>query len=195
MTGLALAVALSTASYPSAYRAVCRDLQQRAAAEAAVICERCLTLDPAAKDCVLKGGRKLKGAKAVPAPTVVLPPEPGAPPQSELADACTQSYLQGKDAKAQETCKRCLEAEAGNKVCSAALKLAEDRLAVALMPLRRRRRAATFNAEQHYLSGVVFFQEDEFLKAKQDWQLCLKLEPARADCQAGVERLDRMGVK
>lgn len=44
-------------------------------------------------------------------------------------------------------------------------------------------------SQQHYLSGVVFFQKGDYGKAQAEWTLACRLDPANVDAQAGLKRL------
>ncbi|OGR84691.1 MAG: hypothetical protein A3J74_06035 [Elusimicrobia bacterium RIFCSPHIGHO2_02_FULL_57_9] len=48
------------------------------------------------------------------------------------------------------------------------------------------------SAEQHYLSGVIFFQKGDYDKARDEWNLAKKLDAANADAQAGLERIEKL---
>ncbi|MFH2204488.1 MAG: thermonuclease family protein [Elusimicrobiota bacterium] len=42
---------------------------------------------------------------------------------------------------------------------------------------------------KHWNSGIIHFQKLDYKKAKAEWEICLTLDPANADCQAGLTRL------
>ncbi len=48
------------------------------------------------------------------------------------------------------------------------------------------------NAQQHYLNGVVSFQQKQYDKAKYEWTLCKDLDPSNLDCDSGLRRIDAM---
>ena len=48
------------------------------------------------------------------------------------------------------------------------------------------------SSQQHYLSGVIFFQKSDYEKAKNEWVQAKQLDPGNSDAQAGLERIDRI---
>jgi Tfp pilus assembly protein PilF len=44
-------------------------------------------------------------------------------------------------------------------------------------------------AQQHYLSGMIYFQKGDYAKAKEEWSLCQQLDPENPEVRAGLERL------
>lgn len=49
-------------------------------------------------------------------------------------------------------------------------------------------------SQQHYLSGMIYFQKGDYLKARLEWKLALTLDPSNADAQAGLDRLDKLSL-
>jgi tetratricopeptide (TPR) repeat protein len=47
-------------------------------------------------------------------------------------------------------------------------------------------------SQQHYLSGVIFFQKGDYDKARDEWNLAKQLDPGNSDAQAGLERIDKL---
>ncbi|MBI4057389.1 MAG: hypothetical protein HY399_07595 [Elusimicrobia bacterium] len=47
-------------------------------------------------------------------------------------------------------------------------------------------------AQQHYLNGVVHFQNGDFQKARDEWILAKQLDPSHSDADAGLRRIDQM---
>lgn len=45
-------------------------------------------------------------------------------------------------------------------------------------------------AEQHYLSGVIFFQKGDYDKARSEWLAARQDDPSNEDAEAGLQRLD-----
>ena len=48
------------------------------------------------------------------------------------------------------------------------------------------------DAQQHYLSGIVFYQKGNYARARDEWKLALRFDPKMSDAQAGLERVDRL---
>jgi hypothetical protein len=44
-------------------------------------------------------------------------------------------------------------------------------------------------SQQHYLSGVVYFQQGKKQKARDEWKLAVQLDPGNSDAKAGLDRL------
>ena len=49
-------------------------------------------------------------------------------------------------------------------------------------------------SEQHYLSGIIYFQKGDYAKAGDEWRLALAKSPANIDARAGLDRLRKLGV-
>lgn len=47
-------------------------------------------------------------------------------------------------------------------------------------------------AQQAYLSGVVYFQKGDYVRAREEWSRALRLDGANDDAKAGLARLDRL---
>ena len=50
-------------------------------------------------------------------------------------------------------------------------------------------------SQQHYLSGVIYFQKDRHASAREEWTLAVALDSRNADARAGLQRLDRIEGK
>lgn len=48
------------------------------------------------------------------------------------------------------------------------------------------------SSQQHYLSGVIFFQKGDYEKAREEWNLALQLDPSNSDARAGLERIEKL---
>ena len=48
---------------------------------------------------------------------------------------------------------------------------------------------AVVKARKHYLEGVKYFQNDDYVKAKKEWETAAKLDPKNIDVQLGLTRL------
>ncbi|MBI5622575.1 MAG: radical SAM protein [Elusimicrobia bacterium] len=48
------------------------------------------------------------------------------------------------------------------------------------------------SSQQHYLSGVVFFQKGDYEKARNEWALALRLDPGNEDAMAGIKRVSEL---
>lgn len=47
-------------------------------------------------------------------------------------------------------------------------------------------------SEQHYLSGVIFFQKGDYDKARDEWTLAKQLDPSNSDAVTGLDRIDKL---
>ncbi|MBI5244299.1 MAG: hypothetical protein HY922_11585 [Elusimicrobia bacterium] len=45
-------------------------------------------------------------------------------------------------------------------------------------------------AGRHWTMGVVAFQKGDYAKARDEWLLCRRYDPANSDCAAGLQRID-----
>ena len=48
------------------------------------------------------------------------------------------------------------------------------------------------SSQQHYLSGVIFFQKGDYDKARDEWNLAKQLDPGNSDPQTGLERIEKL---
>ena len=51
--------------------------------------------------------------------------------------------------------------------------------------------AARQDSQQHYLTGLILFQKGDDEGARREWLLAKDLDPANADVQSALERLDQ----
>ncbi len=150
-------------------------------------------------------------------------PAPGAVPATEEAayhQAC-QDYLDNGDLpRAIGVCGLCLKAAPENEACADLLKKAQDRfrrqsersaeIELALLsrlgprpPANPKPKspeqasvsaaAAQRSSQQHYLSGVVYYQKGDIRKAAEEWGLSLQLDPSNVDAAAGIEKVSGKG--
>jgi tetratricopeptide (TPR) repeat protein len=47
-------------------------------------------------------------------------------------------------------------------------------------------------SQQHYLSGVIFFQKGDYEKSREEWTLAKQLDPSNSDAAAGLDRIDKL---
>jgi len=47
------------------------------------------------------------------------------------------------------------------------------------------------SSEQHYLSGIVYYQNNNYHQARNEWVLAKQLDPENADAAAGLEKIDK----
>jgi len=47
-------------------------------------------------------------------------------------------------------------------------------------------------AQQYYLSGIIYYDKGDFEKARNDWTHALQLDPANSDAKAGLERINNL---
>jgi hypothetical protein len=47
-------------------------------------------------------------------------------------------------------------------------------------------------AQQHYLEGVKYFQNENYEKAREEWKTARKLDPSNTDAAAGLKRLEQI---
>ncbi|MBI3505125.1 MAG: OmpA family protein [Proteobacteria bacterium] len=45
-------------------------------------------------------------------------------------------------------------------------------------------------AVQHWNSGLIFFQQGQYEKSRDEWMLCKELDPWNSDCASGLQRID-----
>jgi len=66
------------------------------------------------------------------------------------------------------------------------------------LPAKRSKREPSPDAmrrsEQHYLSGLIYYQKDDFGKAREEWRQALKLVPNNEEALAALQHLDRPEV-
>ncbi|MBI5209701.1 MAG: tetratricopeptide repeat protein [Elusimicrobia bacterium] len=48
------------------------------------------------------------------------------------------------------------------------------------------------SSQQHYLSGVIYFQKGDYKKARDEWTLSTALDPNNPDSRNGLKRLDEL---
>jgi tetratricopeptide (TPR) repeat protein len=48
------------------------------------------------------------------------------------------------------------------------------------------------SSQQHYLSGVIFFQKGDYEKARDEWSLAMQLDPSNSDAKAGLDRIEKL---
>jgi tetratricopeptide (TPR) repeat protein len=115
-------------------------------------------------------------------------------------------YGRGDYAAALEEASRVLAANPSDAGAYAVAKLAKSRLAGAApstpapgVPVDSATafppRTATSEEEKriavkHWNAGIIYFQKGDFGKARDEWLLCKQHNPANADCQTGLARLD-----
>ena len=51
---------------------------------------------------------------------------------------------------------------------------------------------ASQESQQRYLNGIIFFQKGDNEGARREWLLAKQLDPANADAQAGLDRLEKV---
>ncbi len=47
-------------------------------------------------------------------------------------------------------------------------------------------------AQQHYLEGLKFYQNSNFEKARDEWNIAKQLDPGNADVESGLKRIDKL---
>ncbi len=47
-------------------------------------------------------------------------------------------------------------------------------------------------SQQHYLSGMIYFQKQDYEKARDEFTLAKQLDPSNADAQQGLERIEKL---
>ncbi|MBI4377190.1 MAG: tetratricopeptide repeat protein [Elusimicrobia bacterium] len=101
---------------------------------------------------------------------------------AELAKQREEQARKESEAKAEAQAK----AEADAK--TAATRAAEGAKSGAPLVSEDARR----QSEQHYISGVIFFQKGDYEKAREEWTLARQLDPSNSDAQAGLERIEKL---
>lgn len=197
----ALLVALASAAEPGAAEKHCRDRYDAGTpAQAAAACARCVQAEPENAVCAA-AVRYIKERPRL------APKGGGNASGLETWKRAQQHYLSGiiyfqKDdgALAREEWKTCLKLDAANADCASALDYLEGKRKTIRAPgtpgpsrASDAPRAASDEqargGQQHYLSGMIFYQKAEYARASQEWRLCLKLDPYNYDCASGIERV------
>ncbi len=57
-------------------------------------------------------------------------------------------------------------------------------------PLTRATPADGLASQQHYLNGVVYYQQGDYEKAHAEWSLAVRLDPSNSDALAGLAKLN-----
>ncbi len=47
-------------------------------------------------------------------------------------------------------------------------------------------------SQQHYLSGMIYYQKQDYEKARDEWSLAKQLDPGNSDAAAGLERIEKI---
>ncbi|MBI3551542.1 MAG: tetratricopeptide repeat protein [Elusimicrobia bacterium] len=47
-------------------------------------------------------------------------------------------------------------------------------------------------SQQHYLSGMIYYQKQDYEKARDEWNLAKQLDPSNADADAGLQRIEKL---
>ena len=47
-------------------------------------------------------------------------------------------------------------------------------------------------SQQHYLSGVIYYDKGDYAKARDEWSTALRIDPDNVDAAAGLARVDRL---
>lgn len=45
-------------------------------------------------------------------------------------------------------------------------------------------------AIKHWNAGIIYFQKQDYAKAKDEWLLCKQFDPSNTDCNTGLQRID-----
>jgi tetratricopeptide (TPR) repeat protein len=48
------------------------------------------------------------------------------------------------------------------------------------------------SSQQHYLSGVIYFQKGDYAKARDEWTRAKQLDPSNSDAIAGLDRIEKL---
>ncbi len=95
--------------------------------------------------------------------------------------------------KAEEEAKAKAEADAKAKAeAEAAAKAAAQQAPAAPAAPPPSSEEAKKSSQQHYLSGVIFFQKGDYEKARDEWSLALQLDPSNSDAKAGLDRIEKL---
>ncbi|MBI3554232.1 MAG: hypothetical protein HY077_17170 [Elusimicrobia bacterium] len=111
----------------------------------------------------------------------------------DIEQVCRDRYENGTPKEILAACGTCLETDVKRASCRWALERLKDRPS---WPSKKRKRAATEEAlrasQQHYLSGVIYFQKGDYEKARDEWKLSKQIDPGNDDARAGLERIDKL---
>jgi tetratricopeptide (TPR) repeat protein len=123
----------------------------------------------------------------------LLPASAWAAGPSKAEKLCRDRYENGTPKEIGKACGNCLEKDPKNTACRQALQFLNSRPKLtptdwAGQPLT----GAMREAQQHYLSGVIYFQKGDYEKALAEWKLSKELDPSNQDAQAGIDRLQKL---
>lgn len=138
---------------------------------------------------------------------------PSDPQGAAYLEACRDFRANGDLKRAIGTCTLCLKHSPADGECDSLLKevkeasraqaarsLEIERKLHGRLPSRpvakedqaARAAAALRASQQHYLSGVIYFQKGAYAKAREEWRKSAELDPANTDARAGLDRLGEM---
>jgi tetratricopeptide (TPR) repeat protein len=157
--------------------------------------QECLKLNPDNKDC--RAGLKLLGPSVPQGSRTVPSGQTAAMPQMQSIEAGASAraewsrgliYFQKTDyARAKEAWSSCLRLDPGNSDCQIGLdRLARLSRSGASAPTVPDPRAAI----RHWHTGIIYFQKQNYAKAREEWKECRALDPGNDDCATGLRRLD-----
>ena len=115
-------------------------------------------------------------------------------PPSAWEDSCRERYDNGSPADIRRACGECLEYVPRDALCVKALDLLGKRpkLPKGLRKADRPVTDAMRQSQQHYLSGMIYFQKGDYAKARDEWQVSLKLDRDNDDARVGLERIKKL---
>jgi tetratricopeptide (TPR) repeat protein len=96
-----------------------------------------------------------------------------------------------KEAAEEEAAKAKAEEEAKQREAEAAAKPAVQAAPAPAAPSGPSPTAQK-ESQQHYLTGVIAFQQGNYQKARDEWTLARQLDPTNADAEAGIEKINRL---
>lgn len=47
-------------------------------------------------------------------------------------------------------------------------------------------------SQQHYLSGMIYYQKQDYEKARDEWNLAIQLDPKNDDAKTGLDRVEKL---
>ena len=108
-----------------------------------------------------------------------------------LEKACRDRYENGSPREINRACGQCLEKDPKNRLCRQAIEFLKMRPKLDIEERKPTGEAAR-QSQQHYLSGMVYFQKGDYEKARDEWLLAKQLDPTNADAEAGLEHIDKL---
>lgn len=143
----------------------------------------CLVREPEHEDC--RSGLKILDKLAAAESAARRPDLRARHANFPAAKDAMRHYENGDYGAALKAAMDCLIADPRNLTCRSISKLSKGRSSAPRSSADDRRQARS-----HWNVGIMLFQRGDYGKARDEWRLCKKLDPANADCATGLRRID-----